>query len=71
MSETQTPIPVEEATSLDIPGEWDDILHVYTGGAWTWADPIYAGASDSMKWRTWADFDNRGKARTSCESRRT
>lgn len=50
------PIPVEDATSLVIPGEWDDVLHGYTGsGPWQWADPILAIASDSWKWRDWPE----------------
>lgn len=55
-----TPIPEEEATSLEIPGEWDSVLRLYSpGGAWRWADPILAGADDSMKWDDWPDRDDR------------
>jgi hypothetical protein len=57
---TYEPIPEDEATSLEIPGEWDPILRLYSpGGAWQWADPILAGADDSAKWDTWPATDYR------------
>lgn len=60
MSDTPTPLTRDEATSLEIPGEWDPVLGMYTpGGAWRWADPIHAGQSDSAKWRQWPDMDHR------------
>lgn len=45
------PIPVEDATSLVIPGEWSHEHQVYVnGGAWQWADPILAGSSNAAEW---------------------
>lgn len=55
-----TPLTEEEATSLEIPGEWDPVLEMYSpGGAWKWAEPIHAAASDSAKWSHWPDSSPR------------
>ena len=47
------PIPVEDATSLVIPGEWNSTAQTYLpGGTWQWADPILTGASNAAEWKT-------------------
>jgi hypothetical protein len=57
---SETPIPVEEATSLVIPGEWHDVIQMYSPiGPWKWAAPILAIVSDSGKWSHWPDNSSR------------
>jgi hypothetical protein len=55
---SDTPIPLEQATSLVRPGTYNREFGLWeNGGPWTWADPIQAIVSDSYKWRSWADLD--------------
>ena len=58
MTRVSEPIPVEDATSLVIPGEWNPTARTYLpGGTWKWADPILSGASDSIEWRQLPAWD--------------
>jgi hypothetical protein len=58
MARISDPIPVEDATSLVIPGTYNPRFQLWeNGGPWEWADPILSGASDSAKWETFPSWD--------------